>query len=436
MYSETEIEPQEVVVTGVGVVCAGTLGAQALFDRLAGGQTLIRDNAELTSMGFGNPACAFVDEVTWSRVDALIGQVEPEWGGQTRLAMAAATMAWQQAGLGGSVENHGGVFLASNRQLFDEHAIAELAPMLDVHGESIDFDAYLDALVEADRRSIEHHYFHKQQDLATLALARRFGLQEHHGAHGEACAAGAMAIGAAAQQIRSGLIDVALAGATETPCNFMTFVAFNGVGALADGSSVQGAAISRPFDRERYGFVMGEGSAFLVLESAEHARQRGARILARVKGFAGVLEAHRITSSDADGTEYARCIRLALEDAGLTPADIDHVNAHGTSTPTNDACEAMALKQVFGERIGQVPVTANKSALGHSLANSGAVEAVLSVLSLENQLLLPTANYCEPDEACSGLDVVTQPRPMKVRRVLSNSFGFGGANVSLILEAA
>lgn len=427
--------PQDVVVTGLGVVSPGGLGAQALFDRLAGGHSLVTEHPALKALGFDNPACAYVNGAVFADADALNGGADADWGEQTRLALAAATLAWQQAGLPrGSHDLLGGVFLASNRQLFDERALATLVQSMDVDGEVIDFDAYLDGLASGNAGG--EGYFHKQQDLATLALADRFGLQEHHGAHGEACAAGAMAIGAAMQQIRAGLIDVALAGATETPCNFVPLVAFNSIGALADGATLQGAAISRPFDRERCGFVMGEGSAFLVLESAEHAARRGAKVLARVRGFAGLLEAHKITSSDHDGSEYARCIRMALTDAGLQPADIDHVSAHGTSTPANDACEAMALKQVFGERIAQVPITANKSALGHSLANSGAVEAVLSVLSLQHQVLLPTLNYQQPDASTAGLDVVTTSRRAPLRHVLSNSFGFGGSNVALILEAA
>ncbi|MBS0371958.1 MAG: beta-ketoacyl-[acyl-carrier-protein] synthase family protein [Proteobacteria bacterium] len=422
---------EDVVITGVGAVSAGTVGADCLFRRLAEGQSLIRPWSRLSALGFGNPSCVFIDSETWLAVDARLGRLEPEWGPQTRLALCAATEAWQHAGLGAQGVERGGVFLASNKHTFDEIQLCALARHMNWERERLQLDDFLLA-----GGTCPEAYFHKQQDQAALALAHRFGLQASHGAHGEACAAGAMAIGAAMQSIRAGLIDVALAGAAETMCNFMPLVAFSVVGALADGEHLQGGEISRPFDEARCGFVMGEGSAFLVLESASHAARRGAHPLARVSGFAGLLEACRITASADDGSEYARCMRDALQDAGLSPDAIDHINAHGTSTPTNDACEALAVKQIFGARIAEIPITANKSALGHSLANSGAVEAVLSALTLYRQTLLPTLNYQHACSPCSGLDIVTSARTASIRSVLSNSFGFGGANACLVLEVA
>lgn len=422
---------KEVVITGVGAVSAGTVGADSLFWTLAEGRSLIRSWSKLSALGFGNPSCVFIDNETWQAVDASLGPLEPEWGPQTRLALCAATEAWQRAGLGEHRVERGGVFLASNKHTFDEVQLRSLAPHMNWERERLQLDDFLRSGVTRPEA-----YFHKQQDQAALALAHRFGLQASHGAHGEACAAGAMAIGAAMQFIRAGLVDVALAGAAETMCNFMPLVAFSVVGALADGEHLKGGAISRPFDEARCGFVMGEGSAFLVLESASHAARRGAQPLARVRGFAGLLEACRITASADDGSEYARCMIEALQDAGLAPDAIDHINAHGTSTPTNDACEALAVKQVFGDRIAEIPITANKSALGHSLANSGAVEAVLATLSLHRQMLLPTLNYERACSPCAGLDIVTSTRSAPIKNVLSSSFGFGGANACLVLEAA
>jgi 3-oxoacyl-[acyl-carrier-protein] synthase II len=159
-------------------------------------------------------------------------------------------------------------------------------------------------------------------------------------------------------------------------------------------------------------------------------------VLARIGGFAGMAEACRMTASLDDGSEYARCIEAALDDAGLAAHQVDHINAHGTSTGANDACEAAAIRRVFGERAARIPITANKSAMGHSIGNSGAAEAVLSVLSLQRQVVLPTLNYSEADEKCSGLDIVTSLRPALINTILSNSFGFGGENCALILRAA
>ncbi|WP_255991035.1 beta-ketoacyl-[acyl-carrier-protein] synthase family protein [Chitinolyticbacter albus] len=421
----------QVVVTGVGAVSAGAVGALTLFERLAAGESLVRAHPDLVALGFANPYCVYIDDATWADIAPLLGEVEPEWGRQSRLAIAAASLALSQAQLGERV-GRGAVFVANNKHTFDERDVKALAAVYDEGTDVLD----LDLLAARGWPSGERGYFHKQQDEAGLALARRLGWYAHHAARGEACAAGTMVIGSAMQQIRAGLIDLAVVGACETMCNFTPLVAFNGVGALSDGERFQGTAISRPFDKDRNGFVMGEGSAFLVLESAEHAARRGAVVLARLTGFAGLLEAHHITASDEAGDEYARCMRAALQDAGLGADDIDHVNAHGTSTPGNDAAEALALKQVFGSRANTVPVTSNKSALGHSLANSGAVEAVLAVLSLQQQRLLPTLNFHAPDDATSGLDIVTSTRRAPLRRVLSNSFGFGGVNASLVLEAA
>lgn len=420
-----------VVITGVGAISAGAVGAYPLFARLAAGESLIRANPALTALGFANPWCVYIDDDTWAQIQPLIGEPDADWGRQTQLALAAAALAAEQAGITTvAAGSRAAVFVASNKHTFNEQHLAALAQVFDSSDEQLDLDALLNACDSSP------DYFHKQQDQAALALARRLGWPAHHGARGEACAAGTMVIGSAMQQIRAGLLDIAIVGATETMCNFTPLVAFNGVGALAAADKWQGSAISRPFDKERCGFVMGEGSAFLVLESERHAAARGATPLARISGFAGLLEAYRITASDDAGNEYARCMRAALDDAGLQPSDIDHVNAHGTSTPTNDAAEALALKQLFGERIAQVAVTSNKSALGHSLANSGAVEAVLSVMSLQQQLLLPTLNFTEGDDATAGLDIVTATRAQPLRRILSNSFGFGGVNACLILEQA
>jgi 3-oxoacyl-[acyl-carrier-protein] synthase II len=251
---------------------------------------------------------------------------------------------------------------------------------------------------------------------------------------GDACAAGGMAIGSAMRHIRHGELDVALAGAAEAMCNYVPMVGFGILGALCGELSGPPHTLSRPFDKDRSGFIMGEGSAFLVLESEEHARRRGAAVLARVSGFARQAEAWRMTSSPAGGASYARCMRAALDDAGLAPKDIDHVNAHGTSTVNNDACEAAAIRSVYGERAEQLPVTSNKSALGHSLAASGALEAVLSVLSLARQQLLPTLNFREADAATAGIAVVRETRAAALRHVASHSFGFGGENCVLVFS--
>jgi 3-oxoacyl-[acyl-carrier-protein] synthase II len=433
--SQPNLQNRDVVVTGIGIVSAIGVGAELLFDHLASGRSLIGSNPMLEALGFDNPAATWIGPDILAQADAINGGCDRDWGVHTRIALAAAVQAWRNAGMSEEIPcadaDRGGVFYASNRQFFELDDMRPL-PIPDEDGR-IDFDLFLDAIDHERWPSI---YFHRQQDLPSLVVAQRFGLHAQHGAHGEACAGGTIAVGSAFRRIRSGDLDFALAGASESTNNLMMMIAFNTIGALASGGEQAPGSLSRPFDRDRCGFVMSEGSTFMLLESAERAAARGAVALARISGFCGQLESQRITSSDDTGDEYARCMQEAIADAALTSDDIDHINAHGTSTPSNDACEALALKKVFGERISRIPVTANKSGLGHSLGNSGALEAALSVLSLQRQTLLPTLNFSASDEQTHGLRLLPHAQPAEVRRVLSNSFGFGGSNATLIVEAA
>jgi 3-oxoacyl-[acyl-carrier-protein] synthase II len=192
---------------------------------------------------------------------------------------------------------------------------------------------------------------------------------------------------------------------------------------------------SRPFDRDRDGFVVGEGAAALVLESLEHARARGARILAEVAGYASTNDAYHMSAPLEDGAGASACMRLALADAGLAPGDIDYINAHGTSTRLNDASETAAIKSVFGEEAYRIPVSSTKSMTGHLLGAAGAVEAVFGLLTIRDGVLPPTINYETPDPSCDLDYVPNHPRKAAVRHVLSNSFGFGGHNACVILSA-
>jgi 3-oxoacyl-[acyl-carrier-protein] synthase II len=194
------------------------------------------------------------------------------------------------------------------------------------------------------------------------------------------------------------------------------------------------ARASRPFDLERDGFVVGEGAAALVLESLEHARARGARILAEVSGYASTNDAFHMSAPLEDGAGASACMSLALADAGLAPGDIDYINAHGTSTRLNDASETAAIKSVFGEHAYRVPVSSTKSMTGHLLGAAGAVEAVFGLLAIRDGVIPPTTNYETPDPVCDLDYVPNRSRPATIRRVLSNSFGFGGHNACVILS--
>lgn len=415
----------DVVISGLGVVQGPSNTPEALFELLKSGQSALRIQPEFAAYGFSNPCLSYVSPAEQHEL------ATPPVLQARHLSYAwhAATQAWQQAGLSQLNSTRAAVIVATNKLNLNEFDLQRCAPFYAEDG-LFDLDAYLGVSSE---QSLD--FYAKHQDLAALLLAEHLGLQHIPLTPGDACAAGGIAIGTAFRRIRAGELDIALVGASESSASYTSLLGFSVIGALSAAENYQGTQVSRPFDQQRDGFVLGEGAAFLVLESAEHARRRQHQPLAKITGFAALLEACRMTASADDGSEYARCMQAALADAGLERQDIDHINAHGTSTPTNDAVEALAIKLLFGERSSSIPISANKSALGHSLAASGAIEALLSVLSLQQQCLLPTLNFQQPDSDTDGLRLITQAQNHSFKRVMSNSFGFGGENCSLILEA-
>ena len=269
---------------------------------------------------------------------------------------------------------------------------------------------------------------------ATAGLvAMRHGFRGPAASIATACASGASSIAAGVELIRSGRADVVVAGGTEAAITPTALAAFARMAALSTRND-DPAKASRPFDRDRDGFVMGEGAGILVLESEAHAADRGAPTLGVLAGHGASCDAHHITSPSPDGAGAIACMREALADAGIGPADVTHVNAHGTSTPLNDATEARALAVVFGP--DGPPVTATKGSTGHLIGAAGAVEAVLGLLAAATGTVPPIANLMAPDEGV-GIDLVRGgPRSVVPGPVLSNSFGFGGHNVSLVLSPA
>ncbi|GAA2819720.1 beta-ketoacyl-[acyl-carrier-protein] synthase family protein [Nonomuraea rubra] len=245
-----------------------------------------------------------------------------------------------------------------------------------------------------------------------------------------ACASGSHAIGEAARLLRDGSADLVIAGGAEACVTPSVLLAFHRCQALSERNDAPERA-SRPFDRDRDGFVLAEGAAFLVLENLDHALRRDARIHAELVGYAATSDAHHLTAPPPRGEGAARCMRAALADARLAPEEITHVNAHGTGTPLNDVAEAQAINEAFGAT--RVPVTSIKGVTGHAIAAAGAIEAVAAVLSLNERAIPPTANLDHLDPRCD-LDVVGRVRPMPPGPVMSNSFGFGGHNATLIFS--
>ena len=267
-------------------------------------------------------------------------------------------------------------------------------------------------------------------NMATGLTAIALGAKGPSSAVATACAAGSNAIGDAYRLIQMGLADAMVCGGAESAITPLGVAGFASAKALSFRND-DPATASRPFDAERNGFVIGEGAGVIVLESLEHARARGAEILAEVVGYGMTCDAHHITSPTPGGTGGAEAMRLALADARIEAAAVDYVNAHGTSTQANDSNETAAIKSALGERAYQIPVSSTKSMTGHLLGGSGGIEAVAAVLAIGHNLVPPTINYQNPDPACD-LDVVpNQAREQTLNVVLSNSFGFGGHNVCL-----
>ncbi|MFF2479421.1 beta-ketoacyl-[acyl-carrier-protein] synthase family protein [Paenibacillus sp. NPDC058071] len=268
---------------------------------------------------------------------------------------------------------------------------------------------------------------------ASCNLAMEFGFQGVNETNAMSCASGAVAIGRAMQAIRRGEADIALAGGSEAPLAPLSFGAFDMLRAMSTRNETPGVA-SRPFDRDRDGFVMGEGASVLVIEAEHHAKARGAAIYGEVSGFGLTNDAHHMSAPLPTGQQAARALRLALASADLSPSDIGYVNAHGSSTPLNDVTESKVIRDVFGSR--PVAVSGTKGLYGHPLGASGAIEAAITLLSLRHGWLPPTTNLDQPDPAAE-IDLVTRlPRVTRADAAVSNSYGFGGVNAVLAFRRA
>jgi 3-oxoacyl-[acyl-carrier-protein] synthase II len=270
-------------------------------------------------------------------------------------------------------------------------------------------------------------------DSAAGNIAIRIGARGPNMSLATACASGTNALGEAAEMIRRGAADVMIAGASEAAISAIAMAGMNVMTALSTRNEDPQKA-SRPFDKNRDGFIMGEGTGILILESLEYAQARGANILCEFAGYGTTDDAHHISAPAEDGAGAAMSMSLALQSAGLTTADINYINAHGTSTYLNDKSETSAIKTVFGEQAYKIPVSSTKSMTGHLLGASGALEAVVSAMTIVDNMIPPTMNYETPDPFCDLDYVPNQPRKLEPNYVMSNSFGFGGHNATLILS--
>jgi 3-oxoacyl-[acyl-carrier-protein] synthase II len=408
-----------VVVTGMGIVTSLGAGKSDNWAKLTAGQSGIRTVTRFPIDGLKTTMAGTVDFVP----------VEPfsSTGLTERLAEMATEEALEQSGLGAKGDFPGPLFLAVAPVEVEWPQRLELGRA--TAKEDISYDDLL-RISGGGNYAPYHHRFMFGSVAARLAEA--FGTKGSPISLSTACASGATAIQLGVEAIRRGETDAALCVGADATVNPEAMVRFSLLSALSTQNDPPQAA-SKPFSKNRDGFVMAEGAGALVLESYDAATARGARILGVLAGCGELTDSFHRTRSSPDGKPIIGCIKKTLADAGMTPEQIDHINAHGTSTPENDKMEYLATSAVFGERAKQIPVSSNKSMVGHTISAAGAVEAIFSLLTLEHQRIPPTINYENPDPAIPFDVVGNKAREAKVTAVMSNSFGFGGQNASLIL---
>jgi 3-oxoacyl-[acyl-carrier-protein] synthase II len=408
-----------VVVTGMGVVTSLGAGKADNWKKLTAGESGIRTITRFPTDGLKTTMAGTVDFVP----------VEPfsSTDLSEQLAGMAAQEAIAQSAIGSKGDFPGPLFLAVAPVEVEWPQRLELGRAV----EETDFD--YDALLRASGGG-RFTQFHRRFLFGSVAdqLAETFGTKGSPISLSTACASGATAIQLGVEAIRRGEADAALCVATDGSVNPEALVRFSLLSALSTHNDPPQAA-SKPFSKNRDGFVMAEGAGALVLESYEAAVARGAPILGVIAGCGELTDSFHRTRSSPDGKPIIGCVRKTLADAGMTSDQIDYINAHGTATPENDKMEYLGISAVFGERARQIPVSSNKSMVGHTISAAGAVEAIFSLLTLEHQRIPPTINYEVPDPAIPFDVVPNKARDARVTAVMSNSFGFGGQNASLIL---
>ncbi len=354
---------------------------------------------------------------------------------QAGFAMAAARLAWQSAGLERAStldRTRVGVYLGGGEGPidFDNFALAAVEAW-DYQKNALDARRWADVAAKALNDTIE---VEQDPNMAAGHLARFFRIEGPNLNTLTACAASTQAIGEATNLIRFGDADIMISGGCHSMIHPLGVTGFNLLTALSTRNDTCITA-SRPFDRTRDGFVLGEGAGMLILEELEHAKARGATILCEVLGYGSTADAFRITDIHEDGRGGIAAMRAALHDAGVGLDEIDYISAHGTGTRENDKIESLAIRGVFGDKAKKVPVSSVKSMMGHLIAAAGACELITCILAIRDQVLPPTINYQNPDPACDLDYVPNQARKADVRTCLSNSFGFGGQNDTLVIRA-
>ena len=321
-----------------------------------------------------------------------------------------------------------GIYLGSGEGNQDFNSFAQMMTAA-LDSDELDLSKFMQAGLEILDPMIE---LEQEPNMPAGHLAAMFNARGPNVNCLTACAASSQAIGEATEMIRRGDVDAMISGGTHSMIHPFGVTGFNLLTALST-SNDEPTKASRPFDRMRDGFVLGEGAAMIVLEELEHARQRGAHIYGEILGYGSTADAYRITDIHPEGRGAISCMRMAIRDAGLEPSDVHYVNAHGTSTTVNDKVESLACRQVFGEAADKVPVSSTKSMMGHLIAAAGVTELIVCLMAIRDNVLPPTINYENPDPLCDLDYVPNEAREAECSVALNNSFGFGGQNITLVV---
>jgi 3-oxoacyl-[acyl-carrier-protein] synthase II len=410
------MDKRRVVITGVGMITPLGIGVEQSWNGLLAGRSGI---GKITQFDAANFATRIAGEVAGFNPEDYIEPKEiKKMDRFIHFALAAAQMAMNDSGLKITDENaeRAGVIVGSG--------IGGLRSI----------EHYHSVLLEKGPRRITPFFIPMLVvNLASGQISIRFGAKGPNSAVVTACATGSHAIGDAFKIIQRGDADAMIAGGTEAVITPLGIGGFNAMKALSTRNDEPEKA-SRPFDMDRDGFIMGEGAGIMILESLETALERGAGIYAEITGYGMAADAYHITAPSPNGEGAARCMKMALKDAGVGPSVVNYINAHGTSTKAGDEIETYAIKTVFGEYAYKIPVSSTKSMTGHLLGAAGGVESVISILSIKNDIIPPTINLDTPDPECDLDYVPKQARRTTVNYALSNSFGFGGTNACLLFR--
>jgi 3-oxoacyl-[acyl-carrier-protein] synthase II len=435
---------RRVVITGIGAVTPLGNDIQTTWENLIDGNSGIGPITLFNASKYPVKIAAEVKNFNFEKT-ILSEDLDRFFGRSTRFCVNAVQEALLSANLNitNSLAEHIGIALGSNEEyahlsqfnrMFDNEKILEILQARKAAKLSGSAASQNYAHLASSKMLGQIWPLRRSAHLAASLISILHNIKGPISTTSSACASSGLAIGRALRMIQDGDADIAITGGCDAIIGETSVTGFSLLGALSKQHNAEPEKASRPFDLKRDGFILGEGSGILILEELSHARKRNAPILAELAGYGSSSNAYRLTASPEDGSGADVCMSRALQDAGCSFEDIDYINAHGTSTYINDKCETAAIKKVFTERAYEIPVSSNKSMLGHLVASAASIELIISVLTINGGIIPATINYENPDPECDLDYVPNEPRKKQVETILSNSFAFGGQNASLVVK--